>query len=146
MGGKDAARWRRGAPRGRTSTLSGISSSSSSSSVSSSSPRYRRLACLEAPRGGDEEDVGARYAGSRVDAAVDGLRSWRGEGDRLMWAVCITSAIWVGIEDMVVMMVMVVVCTDVFDVRGLAGIETHAYVYVGFEDSLLLMSLNQVVC
>ena len=64
MGGKEAARPRpwppRGAPRGWTRTLSGISSSSSSSSSSS----Y-------------ESD-----AGSLVDAAVEGFRSWRGEGAR----------------------------------------------------------------
>lgn len=87
MGGKDWARWRRGASRGRTSTLSGISSSSSSSS---SSP-YRR----------EDEDAGDRYAGVLVDAAVDGLRSCRGDGSRLMCAVCIVSAICVGSEDIV---------------------------------------------
>lgn len=93
MGGKEAARRRRGASRGRTKTLSGMSSSSysssTSSSSSSSSSRYRRR--------GNESD-----AGSLLDEAVEGFRSWRGEGSRLMCAVCITSATCVGMEEDIV--------------------------------------------
>lgn len=37
--------------------------------------------------------------GSFLDAAVDGLRSCLGDGDRLMCAVCTVSASWRGMED-----------------------------------------------
>ena len=93
MGGNEGARRRRSAPRGRTSTLRGISSFSSSPSISSSKVLSSIPRCFEGGEGG------GIYAGSRVEAAVDGFRSCRGEGSRLMWAVWITSATCVGIED-----------------------------------------------
>lgn len=68
-------------------TLYGMSSSSSSSSSS-----------MKSCRGWSETETG-----SFLEAAVDGLMSCRGEGDRLMCAVCRVSASWRGMEVAIVM-------------------------------------------
>lgn len=49
----------------------------------------------------DDTDIGdAGSTGSLVDAAVEGLISWAGEGSRLMEADCIAEAISMGGFDM----------------------------------------------
>lgn len=43
--------------------------------------------------------MGEIRTGCLLEAAVEGLRSWVGDGARLMEAVWIVSAIWIGMED-----------------------------------------------
>lgn len=43
--------------------------------------------------------MGEIRTGCLLEAAVEGLRSWVGDGARLMEAVWIVSAIWIGMEE-----------------------------------------------
>lgn len=59
-----------------------------------SSSSYTNLSREESDAGGCETVTGCFW-----EAAVEGLRSWFGEGSRFMEAVWIVSAIWRGRED-----------------------------------------------